>query len=62
MIGTEYVNDFALAQYLGISRNTVHSFAKRGILPQGIRLGHSRRWSISEVKQWLNQSSDKKEN
>lgn len=48
-----YVNASTLAQALGISRSGLFQLVKRGELPQGYRLGHSRRWCLEEVKDWL---------
>lgn len=42
-----------LSQVLGVSRSGVFQLARRGALPAGYRLGHSRRWLLGEVKDWL---------
>lgn len=45
-----YVPVQGVAQYLGVSRNTVHVLVKRGILPCGVKLGRSRRWKLSDIE------------
>ena len=42
-----------LAQALGISKSGVFQLVRRGYLPSGYRLGHCRRWLLSEVRKWL---------
>ena len=51
-LGT-YANATQLAECLGISRSGLLQLCKRGQFPRGFRLGHNRRWSVSEVKAWL---------
>lgn len=46
----KYLTARELAQALGVSRVTVFSFVRRGILPRGVKLGHCRRWSLSDVQ------------
>ena len=48
-----FVNSKELSQALGISRSGLFQLVRRGALPQGYRLGHSRRWCLDEVKDWL---------
>lgn len=48
-----FVNAKELSRALGLSRTGLYSLCRRGELPAGIRIGHSRRWCVSEVKDWL---------
>lgn len=50
---SKYMNRRELAEYLGISQQSVQNFAKRGELPQGIKIGDCRRWNIAEVDFYL---------
>ena len=45
-----YVDAKTLSKSLGLSRTGVFNLARQGILPRGLKLGHSRRWKLSEVK------------
>ena len=45
-----YVDAKTLSKALGLSRTGINNLSKKGILPAGIKLGHSRRWKLSEVK------------
>ena len=53
----EKLNTYAtakqLAQLLGLSRSGLYALCKRGQIPQGIKIGHSRRWNIAEFQAWL---------
>ena len=51
-LGT-YINATQLSQVLGISRSGVFTLCRNGHLPKGIRLGHSRRWAVSEIRDFL---------
>ena len=46
----EYVTVKQLQQELNMSRSSIYQLCRRGILPQGIRLGRSRRWSIADIQ------------
>lgn len=45
-----YLTANELASSLRMSRRHVYSLVKRGILPKGVRLGHSRRWSVNDIQ------------
>ena len=45
-----YITASEVAQILQVTRSTVYNLVRKGILPAGIKLGHSRRWKLSEVK------------
>ena len=49
----KFINAEQLAQVLGISKSGVFALVNRGYLPSGYRLGHCRRWLLSEVRKWL---------
>lgn len=50
---SSYVGVRELSEALGLSRSGVYTLCKRGDLPQGIKLGHSRRWNVQEVSEFL---------
>lgn len=53
-----YCNATELAKALGISRSGIFTLVRNGEFPKGIRLGHSRRWCLSEVKSWLDKKKE----
>ena len=53
-----YLTAAELASTLGVSRSNIFKLAKRGLLPRGLKLGHSRRWSVSDVQQALSAMTD----
>ena len=57
-----FMNAQQLSQALGISRSGVFQLVRRGALPKGYQLGHSRRWCLGEVKDWLREQQQKGEN
>ena len=50
---TEYLTANELAQSLKVSRSCIYGLVRQGILPSGLKLGHSRRWPLSAVEQAL---------
>ena len=50
---SSYVGIRELSRALSLSRTGIYALCRRGELPQGIRLGHSRRWNVREVQAWL---------
>ena len=54
---TEFVTANELAKALRISRCGLYALVKRGELPSGFRLGRSRRWDMSQVREWLDERS-----
>ena len=48
-----YMTATELSRVLGISRSGVFTLCRNGHLPKGIRLGHSRRWAVSEIRDFL---------
>jgi predicted DNA-binding transcriptional regulator AlpA len=49
-----------VAAKLRISRQQVHRLISRGLLPQGLKLGRSRRWLASELENWMREQSQPK--
>ena len=50
-----YVSPKELARALGLSRETLYGLMRRGILPEGAKLGRSRRWRVSDIQAALAQ-------
>lgn len=48
-----YVGVRELGKALGLSRNGVLSLCRKGVLPEGRKLGHSRRWRVADVNEAL---------
>ena len=48
-----FLNAKELSRTLGISRSGLFQLVRRGELPAGVKLGHSRRWQVSELKSFL---------
>ena len=42
-----------IARMLGVSDNHIRRLEDRGALPQGIRLGSTIRWPLSQIEQWI---------
>ena len=55
---SSYVNATTLAKSLGISRVGLLSLVKRGEFPAGVKLGHSRRWNVAQVNEWLSRKGN----
>lgn len=51
-----YVDAATLARTLGVSRSGLYQLRKKGIMPCGVQLGRSRRWSVAEIQNWLQQA------
>ena len=49
----QYLNANQLAQSLGISRGAIYSLMRKGIIPPGLKIGRSRRWSIKDIQATL---------
>lgn len=55
-----YVDAATLAKTLNVSRSGLYQLRKKGLMPAGVQLGRSRRWSVREVKAWLEQAGIQK--
>ena len=53
----EYVTAKQLAQILGLSKSGFYALYKRGEIPRGVKIGHSRRWRVTEFQAWLEQQA-----
>ena len=48
-----FITAAQLARMLNLSRGTVYVMRKKGILPEGRKLGSARRWSMAELNEFL---------
>ena len=48
-----YVSASQLAQMLNMSRGTIYVMRRKGILPEGVKIGGVRRWSMAELSAFL---------
>lgn len=48
-----YLSALDITKALGICRSGLFSLIKRGLFPQGVKIGRSRRWALSEIKEYL---------
>ena len=48
-----------VARMLKVKRQTVYNLVKNYNLPAGQKLGRSRRWTLDEIKTWINERSIK---
>ena len=51
-VAREYLGVADLADYLGISVNTIRHWRKRGMLPPACKLGRLVRWPRIAIDQW----------
>ncbi len=49
----KFMSAAELSKAFGISRSNIFKLARRGVLPRGILIGHSRRWAVSDIKRAL---------
>lgn len=49
----EYISASQLGQMLNLSRGSIYSMRRKGILPEGKRIGGVRRWSMAELNAFL---------
>lgn len=52
------VND--LAERYGVTKQTIFNHVRNGLIPQGFKLGHLRKWTISEIELWEDSQCNKK--
>ena len=50
---TGYVTVNEIAGLLRVSRSTLYALIQRGKFPAGIKIGHSRRWPVRELREYL---------
>lgn len=49
----DYCDAETLAYRLGLARDTVHDWSRRGLLPKPLDIGTERRWRWSDVEAWI---------
>lgn len=52
---TVLIGSKEFAELLGVSMRTLDNMEKRGELPNGLRVGHLRRWRVEDVEKWIAQ-------
>ena len=57
----EFVTAKQLAQILGLSKSGFYALYKRGEIPRGVKIGHSRRWRVKDFQAWLEQQQSKEQ-
>lgn len=50
MVLGEFLTVTELSKSLRVSRSCIYGLVRRGILPSGLKLGHSRRWCVADVQ------------
>lgn len=53
-----YISANDIARMLNLSRGTVYTMRKRGILPEGRRIGGVRRWNMAELQSFLKEGTN----
>ncbi|MBQ3694607.1 MAG: helix-turn-helix domain-containing protein [Synergistaceae bacterium] len=49
-----YISAREIARMLNLSRGTIYTMRRKGVLPEGRRIGGVRRWSMAELQTFLN--------
>ena len=49
----KFMSATELSKAFSISRSNIFKLARRGVLPRGILIGHSRRWAVSDIERAL---------
>ena len=57
-LGT-YLTAADLSRIFGICRSGIWALMRRGDFPLGVKIGRSRRWAVSEVKEWMSRQKEK---
>ena len=50
---TGYVTVNEIAELLRVSRSTLYALIQHGKFPAGIKIGHSRRWPVRVLREYL---------
>lgn len=50
----KYVSVAELAEMLSVTKTSIYHFIKHEGMPAGVRFGKARRFSLTEIKDWLN--------
>lgn len=48
-----YITASELADMLHLTRVSVYSMRKRGLLPEGKKIGGVRRWNVREIQEFM---------
>ena len=48
-----YLSATQITRAFGICRSGIFALMKKGLFPVGVKIGRCRRWSLSEVQEWL---------
>ncbi len=48
-----YITVNEIAELLQVSRSTLYALIQRGKFPAGVKIGHSRRWHVRELNEYL---------
>jgi prophage regulatory protein len=40
---------------VGFKKSTIYKFIKEGKFPKQIKIGHSSRWKLSDIQEWMKQ-------
>lgn len=52
-ITEKYVSASEIARMLNLSRGSIYTMRKKGILPEGKKIGGVRRWNMAELQSFL---------
>ena len=52
-ITEKYISASEIARMLNLSRGSVYTMRKKGILPEGKKIGGVRRWNMAELQSFL---------
>jgi len=52
-----YISAGEIARMLNLSRGTIYTMRRKGVLPEGRRIGGVRRWSMAELQTFLSRHS-----
>ena len=55
MSNPEFLKIVDLMKRYGVSRATINNWCRRGIIPSGIKIAQTRRWSVHELEAWENE-------
>ena len=57
-----YLTPKEVVAMLKISKTTLHFLCKSGNFPPGIKIGHARRWSLTELQNFLKSANRMEDN
>ena len=53
-----YLSATQITRAFGICRSGIFALMKKGLFPVGVKIGRCRRWSLSEVQEWLKRQKE----